>query len=232
MSRLEDCHYADADFELRGKIGAGGVLVGRAVNYNSPATIGAMFREQFAPHAFKKTLKERQVVGLLHHDKAKILGRTPTTMRLQEDERGLPFEIDLPDTETAREAWELVDRGDLTGASVGFKSIKEDVERPRSRDELPLVTVREAALYEISIVAFPAYEDTTVFARSSQRIAVACGVSVEDVMEAANAGELARLWTPREVTTSEPPTEPPVIEEHSEDTTQPEPRHIRVPIYL
>ena len=224
---------AETEFEIRAAA-AGNTLIGHAAVFNVETVIAGMFRESIAPRAFRKTIKESDVRALFNHDPAHVLGRNKAgTLRLSEDDVGLVCEIDLPDTQTARDLWTSIDRGDISQSSFAFETVKELRTDPdeEAAETLPLFTVKEARLWDVSPVTYPAYEQTDVVARSAaERMAAAYARPIEEVIEAANAGELARLWTPRD--TSEPPTEPPVIEEHSEDTTQPEPRHIRVPIYL
>jgi len=203
--------------------------------FNVEAIIAGMFRESIAPRAFRKTIKDSDVRALFNHDPAHVLGRNKAgTLRLSEDDVGLVYEIDLPDTQTARDLWTSIDRGDITQSSFAFETVKELRTEPdvEAGESLPLFVVKEARLWDVSPVTYPAYEQTDVTARSAaERMAAAYERPIEEVIAAANAGELARLWTPREATTSEPPAEP-LDSEHSEDTPQPEPRHIRIPIYL
>jgi hypothetical protein len=225
---------AETEFEIRAAA-AGNTLVGHAAVFNVEAVIAGMFREIIAPRAFRKSIKESDVRALFNHDPAHVLGRNKAgTLRLSEDEVGLSYEVDLPDTQTARDLWTSIDRGDITQSSFAFETVRELRAEPDSEagETLPLFTVKEARLWDVSPVTYPAYEQTDVVARSAaERMAAAYERPIEEVIAAANAGELARLWTPREETTSEPPSAP-LDPEHPEDTLTPEPRHIRVPIYL
>lgn len=185
------------EFDIRSTDG-GNTLIGHAAMFNSPTTIMGMFREQIAPRAFKKSIKENDIRALFNHDTNIVLGRNKAgTLRLVEDLSGLAYEIDLPDTQAARDLWTSIDRGDITQSSFAFETIKETRESadPDTTD-LPLITVREAKLYDVSPVVFPAYEDTDVSARLFLRCANLSGYSIEEVREAYEAGETARLWTP------------------------------------
>jgi HK97 family phage prohead protease len=54
-----------------------------------------------------------------------ILGATHSgTLRLSQDQRGLFYEIDLP--ETRADVGELVERGDMTGSSFAFQTYEDD----------------------------------------------------------------------------------------------------------
>ena len=227
--------YSATDFDIRSTDGGGNTLVGHAAVFNSETVIAGMFREQIAPRAFRKSIKENDVRALFNHDPAVVLGRNRAgTLRLREDDIGLSYEIDLPDTQAARDLWTLIDRGDISQSSFAFETVKELRTEPDSDagELLPLFTVKEARLWDVSPVTYPAYETTDVSARSAaERLSIAYDCPLNEVIEAASAGELSRLWTPSErATTEEPPSEPPAIE-HSDDTRQPEPR-MSVPIYI
>src|SRR5690606_24254793 len=82
---------------------------------------------------------------------------------LIEDDIGLRFELDLPDTTLGEDTYKSIKRGDVDGVSFGFKMIEHDLDEPD--DDIPLRTVTKAKLIEVSAVAFPAYPDSEVSAR-------------------------------------------------------------------
>ena len=143
-------------------------LVGYAARYGVVADIGP-FRERIAPGAFAESLSKiggegGDIVGLVDHDPTRVLGRTRSkTLRLDDDDKGLAFEIAVPDTSAGRDALALAERGDLGGASIGFFVERES----RAQDDKGEIRVVEKArLLEISIVSsWPAYAETTVEAR-------------------------------------------------------------------
>lgn len=143
-------------------------LVGHAALFNSPARVivhGRAVTERIAPGAFARSLAERRdVLALLDHDPTRLLGRTKSnTLRLREDAVGLAFEVDLPDTQAARDALALAERGDLGGGSFGFRATRETWNADKTER-----TVHEADLLEVSVIAsHPAY-DTTVQARAQE----------------------------------------------------------------
>ena len=107
------------------------------------------------------------VVALYNHDVGAVLGRTPKTLQLRKDARGLAFTLDPAPTQAGKDAFELVRRGDVVGASFGFLT-KKDAWRNDAG-----VMVRELLdieIAEISLTAFPAYRETdvTVAQRSLQ----------------------------------------------------------------
>ena len=138
-------------------------LVGYASIFNSDTTIGDYFIERISPGAFSKTLSG-DVRALIDHDTGRVIGRTKSgTLRLVEDSRGLNVEIDVPDTADGRDLWTLVERGDISGMSFGFRVTKEEWDQT---GDIPVRTIEEVDLFEVSAVAFPAYDDTELGVRS------------------------------------------------------------------
>ncbi|UPU01079.1 HK97 family phage prohead protease [Bradyrhizobium barranii subsp. apii] len=118
-----------------------------------------------APGAFDSSLAEgRDILALMDHSRDKVLARTKSgTLRLSSDNRGLKFEIDVPDTSAGRDVLALAARGDLGGMSFGFTAEQDDWQGERR-------TLRKVTLHEVSVVsAWPAYEGTTVSARARQQ---------------------------------------------------------------
>lgn len=123
------------------------------------------FKEQFKKGAFTESLTNDDQRALWSHDTSKILGRTKNgTLRLFEDEVGLRFELDLPNTSLGNDVYETIKRGDVDGVSFGFQMKKQEWDE--SDPDNVTRTVLKAKLMEISPVAFPAYPDSQVSARS------------------------------------------------------------------
>lgn len=141
-----------------------GKLTGYAAVFDAPADLGE-FIETVKPGAFRRTLINADVRALYDHERQAILGRTPKTLHLREDERGLAFELDLPDTQLGRDLVVLVERGDVGGCSFGFRcAVGGDRWETRSgRMHRELVDVE---LHEITLTAWPAYRETEVVKRS------------------------------------------------------------------
>jgi HK97 family phage prohead protease len=128
------------------------------------------FVEVIRPGAFARTLRERpDIRALYNHDTSIVLGRTKNgSLRLSEDDTGLRFECELPDTQAARDVRSLVDGGYVDGCSFGFLVVEDEV--LKRADGSTLRTLVDVELYEISpAVAFPAYEDTEVALRHRAR---------------------------------------------------------------
>lgn len=141
----------------------GRTIAGYAAVFNSTADIGDSFREVIAPGAFSGSLNA-DVRALIDHDSGRVIGRTTAgTLRLREDANGLAVEIDLPDTTDGRDLATLIERGDVSGMSFGFVVTKQmwDETGPT-----PTRTIQAVDLREVSVVAFPAYDDTSIALRS------------------------------------------------------------------
>jgi len=102
---------------------------------------------------------------LYNHDLSKVpLGRTPKTLQLEINPAGLNMTATLPDTQEARAVHTAVLRGDLSGMSFAFK-VPPGGDR-WNRETRTREILRIEKIYEISIVPFPAYAETSVEARS------------------------------------------------------------------
>lgn len=152
----EACEHRSSPFELRAR---GRRLEGYSALFGVPAKI-ANFTEVILPGAFKNSLHS-DILALMDHDPSRILGRTRSgTLRLQEDTRGLHFDLDVPDTTVGRDVLALAERGDLGGCSFGFTATDENWRNSDYRE------LRSVMLHEISIVSsHPAYDGTEVNAR-------------------------------------------------------------------
>ena len=137
-------------------------LVGYAAVFGQETRISD-FTEVIRPGAFAASLKGRDILALVDHDPARLLARTKSgTLRLEEDSKGLRFELDLPDTTEGRDLLALAERGDIGGMSFGFTVQKGGENWNGKRRELRAVT-----LHEISVVhAWPAYQGTSVEPRA------------------------------------------------------------------
>lgn len=140
------------------------VLQGHAAVFNQMSQDLGGFFELIAPGAFTNTLTSRDVRALFNHDSSVVLGRMgANTLRLAEDDTGLAFEIDTPDTTAGRDLLVSTGRGDINKMSFGFEMVNDKWEKI---DGMWVRTLLEVDLFEISPVTFPAYTQTTLAARS------------------------------------------------------------------
>lgn len=154
------------------------LITGYAAVFNSKASIGGWFDEIIEPGAFARSLSENgDVRALFNHNWDNVLGRTKSgTLQLEEDNRGLKFEIELPNTSVGRDLAESMSRGDINQCSFGFWITEETWDYSV---EPALRTIHEVELYEISVVSIPAYDDTEASLVRSKEI----GKEVEQRMK-------------------------------------------------
>lgn len=141
-----------------------GKIRGYAARFNAMSEPMWGFRERILPGAFAGVLKD-DVRALFNHSPDSVLGRTASgTLRIGEDDQGLWYEIDLPDTTLGRDLAELVRRGDVSQSSFGFTVL--DDERKIEDGEYVRVIKAVKRLYDVSPVTYPAYTQTTAKVRS------------------------------------------------------------------
>ena len=131
-----------------------GIVSGYALYWNTPSFIDKINKKE----SFKRgSLKPSRhgVISLFQHETGRPLGNTKNkTLRLKETEKGLYFELDLPESEkTIRE---LAKRGDLQGASVCFSANKEDY-------STGIREIEDAVLDEISLVMRPCHKSEITY---------------------------------------------------------------------
>jgi HK97 family phage prohead protease len=156
-------------------------LVGYACIFGNLSKDLGGFRETIAPGAFTRTLKEgADVKALVNHDPNQVLGRLKNgTLKLEQDARGLKFRVQLnPDSQAHRDLYASIKRGDLDECSYAFmvnapdgdtwdEAVDENGKRFQRR------TLRDLNLIDISAVCYPAGNETSVAARSTDAAWVA-----------------------------------------------------------
>lgn len=154
-------------FEVRAKGDAGKTIVGYAAVFSEEADIGGYFKERIDPEAFDGVLERSDVHALYNHDYGKVLGRSSSgTLRLETDEKGLRVEIDLPDTNDARDLIVQIERGDIDQMSFMF-SMDGGVQEWDESGEVPVRTIKQVGeLYDVSVCPRGAYPTTECGLRS------------------------------------------------------------------
>ena len=169
-----------------------GTLVGYAAKFNKQSRNLGGFVEQLAPTAFNKSLADGvRVMARYNHEDNGLLGTTDAgTLRLEVDEIGLRYEVDLPDTSVGRDVAALAARGDVRFSSFAFHVPPGGDEWGYTDSDFPLRTVRSAHLVDVAPVNDPAYLDTTSGLRS---LAEARGLDLAIVRDHAARDELRVL---------------------------------------
>lgn len=168
MSKTEKRNLTASNIEIREAEDGKRTISGYAVKWEMKShAMGYFkrFKEQFRKGAFTESMTNDDQLALWSHDTSKVLGRTKNgTLRLFEDDIGLRFELDLPNSTLGNDAYETIKRGDVDGVSFGFQMQKQEWDE----NDVENITrsILKAKLLEISPVAFPAYPDSQVSARS------------------------------------------------------------------
>jgi HK97 family phage prohead protease len=162
---------ADDDERQIRRFGGHAAVFNQRTAIGNPLTWG--FYEEIAPGAFSKTLSEGDARFLVDHDTRLVVSRVSAgSLRLSQDRDGLAVDADL-DTRLSYVADLVVnlENKNITGMSFGFRTVKDDwetvsVETSEGDVEAELRIIREAQLFEVSAVTFPAYEGTDAALRS------------------------------------------------------------------
>ena len=172
MNQVEKREKAIRDFKTKFTItraeedNAENVIEGYFALYEQETELFPNTYEIISRGAFDNTIKN-DVRALWNHNTQYVLGRTKNgSLQLRADEKGLFGTIKLPKTQYAEDLYELVKRGDIDQCSFGFNILDEDLEELANGGYR--WRMKDVDLHEISVVTFPAYENTTVHARSKQ----------------------------------------------------------------
>ena len=138
-------------------------IEGYFVVYDDETMLWDGVYEKIDRNAFEGEL-DKDIRALAGHDREKVLGRVKNnTLTLRSDEKGLWGSILInKDDPEAFSLYQKVKRGDIDQCSFGFIPTEEERE---SRSNGELFIVKRCKLIEVSVVAFPAYENTSVSAR-------------------------------------------------------------------
>lgn len=128
------------------------------------------------------------VIARYNHDDNMMLGTTAAgTLRLDIDDTGLIYDVDVPLTRA--DVFELVERGDVSQSSFAFGVFEDDW--GMTPEGFPLRTLVKGRLYDVAPVNTPAYTDTSVALRS---LAHKFDAPLDDVAKFAAVGELVRFF--------------------------------------
>ena len=157
-------------FEVRAAEATSGTmtLTGRAVVFDTPTLIHDPMGD------YTEIIRSGALAGadmsdvhlFVGHDTTKVpLARVPNTMQLSISPAGLDIAAQLPNTEAAKEVYQAVQRGDLSGMSFAFTvPAGGDAYDPETNTR----TISQIGkVLEVSVVPYPAYQQTSVEARNA-----------------------------------------------------------------
>ena len=168
---MPDISYRSRKTEFRAESPADGqpyLIEGYFVVFGQPYYVDDYCEEVIDRHAFDNAVMN-DVRALIDHNSRLVLGRrneTVQTLEFEIDDTGVYGRIQInPDDTDAMSLRARVLRGDVDQASFGF------IERRWEFEDLPDGRVRRtmleiAELLELTVCTFPAYEQTSVSARS------------------------------------------------------------------
>lgn len=155
-------------------------ITGYAAVFDSESHDLGGFIEVVRPGAFRDFLAtEADVYALVQHDRSRLLGSTRGgTLELKEDAKGLQYQVDLPDTQVARDLVVMMQRGDITGSSFGFVTREDRWTTSDDPDKPELRELLKVDLLDVGPVVAEAYPATTADARELRAASEARGDTV------------------------------------------------------
>ena len=158
-------------FPIEMRVDQEGRIEGYAAIFNKWSEDLGWFIERIKQGAFKNTIKKEDIRALFNHDPNYVLGRNKAeTLELSEDKKGLQFRVTPPEAQWAKDLYTSVERGDIDQASFGFTAIRDEWDYDKDPMERTLLEVR---LFDVSVVTYPAYPQTSVSARSLAEMFIA-----------------------------------------------------------
>jgi HK97 family phage prohead protease len=141
-------------------------VAGYAAVFGQETNIAGAFIEVIDRGAFRDAVGRDDVVFLINHDGLPLARTRSGTLTLREDDHGLYMEteLDARDPDVASIVYKM-QRGDLDKMSFAFWPTVQEWD---DSGALPKRTIKEASLYDVSIVTTPAYDGTEIGLRSLQ----------------------------------------------------------------
>lgn len=170
----------------------GQVFTGYAFRYGAISENFGGFVERIAQGSASKTIQEQDLRALFNHSPDNLLGRMGAgTLRVIDDEQGLRYFVDKPDTTLGRDLASLISRRDIYGSSFTFLPVGRDgVKWTRTPSGFPLREIRQMKMRDVGPVTFPAYSTADVSLRS---LAEFRSLPFEEVIAAAADERLGEL---------------------------------------
>lgn len=154
----------------------GRTISGYAIVFNQKSEVlregGRKFREIILPGAITPSIINRSDIKFyIDHDNSRLVARSNQgkgSLHLSIDAKGLRFSFSAPRTADGDFAVEMIARGDLTGCSFAFSDVEDTWEDGASGVYLRKIK-KIGSLHDVSIVQTPAYPQTTVGVRNTEK---------------------------------------------------------------
>jgi HK97 family phage prohead protease len=168
---IRETRLADVKFEeTEGKM----TLEGYAIVFNQETLIGDEdygFVEEIDRHALENTLMKDVPMKYNHMDSFLIIARTKNkSLTLSVDNNGLKVHAELLDTQSNQDIYKMVRSGLLDKMSFAFTVEEQSWNK---EGKIPKRTITKIGrLYDVSVVDTPAYDSTSIYARSLESMDV------------------------------------------------------------
>lgn len=155
-----------ADEENKNKM----IIEGYAAVFDSETLIGDErwgFYESIDKRAFESANMKDVPLKYNHSDAVPILARTRNkSLTLKTDDKGLFIHAELLDTQDSIDMYKRIKAGLIDKMSFAFTVKEEDVQKGK----VPHRKITKFdRIFDVSVVDTPAYEDTSIYARSLER---------------------------------------------------------------
>lgn len=154
------------DVELRAREEEGRTVEGYAVVFNAPTDLG-WFTEEIDRDAFNGTDMSNVYLLFNHDDNNVLAGTSNGSLKMRIDDKGLFQSSEIIDTSLGEDVLKLVKNGLINKMSFAFTIDEDGGEEWTSKKDKDHRVIRKIdRLYDVSLVTYPAYEQTSAYARS------------------------------------------------------------------
>ena len=151
------------------------LVEGYAAVFNQRALIwesewsGWKYMEVIDRNAFDGADMSDTVFKYNHGDIAMVLARASNnTLTMNTDDKGLRISADIIDTNNGTDVYKLIKRGDLNKMSFAFTVKSERTEVDKENKIYTRTITAFDKIYDVAVVDFPAYDGTSIQARSKE----------------------------------------------------------------
>lgn len=140
------------------------IVEGYAVVFDDVTDIG-YYKEVIDKNAFEGADMSDIVMKYNHEDSVLPMARTRGgSLTFEVDDHGLKIRANLPDTSVNRDIYTLIQAGILSKMSFAFTVAEEEVDYDTDTRRI----LRFDKIFDVSVVDFPAYESTEIYARGKE----------------------------------------------------------------
>ena len=130
---------------------------------------GWKYMEVIDRNAFDGADMSDTVFKYNHGDIAMVLARASNnTLTMNTDDKGLRISADIIDTNNGTDVYKLIKRGDVNKMSFAFTVKSERTEVDKENKIYTRTITAFDKIYDVAVVDFPAYDGTSIQARSKE----------------------------------------------------------------